>query len=468
MFNEISPNATYLDNWHIDIICYELKQIIEGKNNRAIINIPPRYMKSIICSVALPAFILGHNPKATIIAVSYSDDLAEKFALDCRKIIESNWYQEIFPATKLSKKRKSVSDFETTKNGGRYSTSVQGTLTGRGADYIIIDDPIKPIDANSDTIRAKTNNWYGSTLYSRLNDKKNGKIIVIMQRLHENDFTGYLLNTDDSFKLIKIQGIAEKNEVWNMKDYFGNIKIITREKGVALHPQRDGINKLLEAKKTMGELVFAGQYQQSPRPLEGGVIKRRWLNFYNPKELFEQIKNGDIVIKNIIQSWDTANKIEEHNDYSVCITMLVDSDDKRYVVGCYREKLEFPFLEQKIRDKYEYIKEKYQKPVEILIEDRASGTQLIQTLQRKLNIIAIKPEHDKKTRLITASASIETGKVMFPNDNPPWYLDMEKELLIFPNGKHDDICDALSQALMHEKQYADISFNVTPIKKEWY
>lgn len=153
VFNEVSPNSIYLDNWHVDVICHELMNTIEGKQNRLIINIPPRYMKSIICSVAFPAFILGHNPKATIIAVSYSDELASNLALKCKQVMESNWYQDVFPGAKLSKNKKSTNDFETTKGGGRYATSVHGTLTGRGADYIIIDDPIKPMDAISDLMR---------------------------------------------------------------------------------------------------------------------------------------------------------------------------------------------------------------------------------------------------------------------------------------------------------------------------
>ena len=142
VFKEVSPAPQYLDNWHIDLICSELIDMMEGKQNRLIINIPPRHMKSIICSVALPAFILGHNPKTSIIVVSYGDDLATIFAYDCKRVIESPWYQEIFPGAKLAKDKKSTNDFKTTKGGNRYATSVNGTLTGRGAEWIIIDDPI--------------------------------------------------------------------------------------------------------------------------------------------------------------------------------------------------------------------------------------------------------------------------------------------------------------------------------------
>jgi len=453
VFNEVSPNATYLDNWHIHVLCHELMNVLEVQQNRLIINIPPRYMKSIICSVAFPAFILGHNPKATIISVSYSDDLVSNLALKCKQVMESTWYQEIFPGTKISKHKKSITDFETTQGGGRYATSVGGTLTGRGADYIISDDPIKPEDANSDTIREKTNDWYGSTLYSRLNNKNEGKIIVVMQRLHDEDFTGYLLQTDSSFKHIKIPAIAEEDESWTVKDrIIGKEKTFIRKKGYPLHPAREDLSKLLEAKNNMGEYDFAGQYQQNPSPREGGLIKAHYFKFYNRDELLKNIEKGETIIKDIVQSWDTANKIEEHNDYSACITALIDKKGTIYLLDVYREKLEFPDLIRKVVEKHDHAKQKYMHSVTLLIEDQASGTSLIQELKNsyKLYPEGIKPEYDKKSRLISVSYLIENGKCQFPNNNPHWWLDFEQELLRFPKTKHDDQVDALTQ-LLNEK-----------------
>jgi hypothetical protein len=231
VFKEVSPNNRYLDNWHVDVICHELMRITEEEdNNRLIINIPPRHMKSIICSVAYPAFILGHNPRAEIICVSYADELSSKFALDTRRVMETSWYRDIFPGARIAKDKKAVNDFNTTKGGGRYATSVNGTLTGRGADYIIIDDPIKPQDSFSDNIREKTNQWYGHTLYSRLNDKNRGKIIVIMQRIHDDDFTGYLLSSDPTFRQVKIQAIAGKDEEWRIKDRLRNKERVSKNR----------------------------------------------------------------------------------------------------------------------------------------------------------------------------------------------------------------------------------------------
>ena len=468
VFKEVSPNATYLDNWHIEVICHELMDIQENYANSLIINIPPRYMKSIICSIAFPAFILGHNPKASIIVVSYADELASKLALDCKKVMESSWYRELFPDTRLSKK--STGDFETTKGGCRYATSINGTLTGRGADYIIIDDPMKPMDAFSDLLRDKTNDWYGNTLYTRLNNKKEGKIIVVMQRLHEEDLTGYLLNTDPSFKHIKISAIAEADENWWAIDRVTNKESrFYRRKNEALHPAREDLAKLYQAKEYMGEYNFAGQYQQNPAPREGGVIKKKWLQFFNREELFKAIENEEIKVNCIIQSWDTANKIEQHNDYSVCVTMLRDRNDKNYVLDVYREKLEFPFLIKKIAQKHNDAKEKYKSTVFVLIEDQASGTSLIQTLKQDYKIYprGIKPEYDKETRLISVSNLLENGNCLFPDDKPDWWLDFEQEILRFPKSKHDDQCDALSQAL-NEKVYSGIPHVVTRCRRKTY
>ena len=461
VFNEVSANDKYHHNWHIEVICDKLTDVLEGKEKRLIINIPPRYMKSIICSVAFPAFILGKNPKARIIAVSYSDDLTSNLALKCKQVMESSWYQDIFPDTKLSKNKKSTNDFETTRGGGRYATSVNGTLTGRGADYIIIDDPIKPDDANSDTIREKTNNWYGSTLYSRLNNKNEGKIIVIMQRLHDEDFTGYLLKTDSSFKHIKIPAIAEKDEIWTIRDRItGKEKIITRKKNTPLHPQMENIEKLKEAQENMGQYSFSGQYQQNPAPREGGIIKEAWLQYYNKEELFHSIANGHIKIRAIVQSWDTASKIEQHNDYSACVTAIIDEDNVNYILDIYKEKLEFPDLIRKVVQKHNFTKEKYKNSINVLIEDQSSGTSLIQELKTNYNIYPqeIKPEYDKKTRLIAVSYLIENGKCLFPGDKPDWWFDFEQELVRFPKVKHDDQVDALTQLLSQSVNYAPNPF----------
>lgn len=460
VFNEIAANSLFQDNWHIDVICSELLKIMKGEQNKLIINIPPRSLKSIICSVALPAYVLGKNPKASIICASYSDSLASKLALDTRKIIESSWYKESFPLTRLSHNKKAVNDFETTKGGGRYATSVEGTLTGRGADYLIVDDPIKPEDANSDLIREKVNHWYESTLYSRLNDKKTGKILVIMQRIHQNDFTGYLLEIDKSFKLLRLPAIAEENERWIVKNPIIDIDIIyTRKIGEALHPERDSIDMLNQTKSTVGNYTFASQYQQNPTSRGASIIKPEWLlktfttnNFRLNWHVYPKI-HGKIV--RIVSSWDTAMKAEQNNDYSACVTIAKTDMDEYLLLDVFRAKLEFPELLKKIKnyrdDIFEKTKYLYGYKPTVIIEDAGSGISIRQTLRRaySIDVVKIKPENDKATRLKKISYLLETGKVFFPEDKPEWWKDFERELLAFPNVKHDDQCDAFSQALAY-------------------
>ncbi len=191
-FYEINPQARFWSAPHIEVIAANLEACRLGKINRLIINLSPRSLKSHCASIAFPAWVLGHHPSKEIICASYGQDLAEKFARDCRTIMMSDWYQRIFP-TRLGN-RQAVADFITTAQGGRLSTSVGGVLVGRGGDLIIVDDPIKPDEAFSATQRAAVNTWYDDSLFNRLNDKANGCIIIIMQRLHQDDVVGHVLN----------------------------------------------------------------------------------------------------------------------------------------------------------------------------------------------------------------------------------------------------------------------------------
>jgi len=199
------PGKEFMDNWHIDAIVYALTLAIQGKMPRLIINLPPRYLKSFIVSVVLPAFILGMDPTAKIICVSYSDELAKTLARDFRRLVESTWYQKLFPNVRLSKVTEG--EIVTTAGGSRLATSVGGSLTGRGGDFIIIDDPIKAEDALSDRARQSNNEWFNTTLLSRLDDKQRSVLILVMQRLHVNDLTGFVEGSG-GFHKISLPAIA--------------------------------------------------------------------------------------------------------------------------------------------------------------------------------------------------------------------------------------------------------------------
>jgi len=210
-FYDLNPQTALAMNWHLEVIAAKLAAVWNGEIRRLIINLPPRSLKSLMSSIAFPAWCLGHDPSAQILCVSYAQDLADKLARDCRSIMMSPWYQRIFP-TRLAPHRQAVQEFLTTRQGYRLATSNGGVLTGRGADIILIDDPLKPEEALSDAQRQAANDWFSHTLYSRLNDKREGAIVIIMQRLHEDDLVGHVLE-QEPWEVVRFPAIAEADEV---------------------------------------------------------------------------------------------------------------------------------------------------------------------------------------------------------------------------------------------------------------
>jgi predicted phage terminase large subunit-like protein len=437
-FRELNPQTEFKHNWHILEIAEALEQCRAGKLRRLIINVPPRSLKSHMTSISFTAWLLGHNPAAQIICASYAQDLSEKLAADCRSLMATEWYQDLFRSTRLATRRSAVHDFTTTAKGSRLATSVGGGLTGRGADFIIIDDPLKPDEALSETQRNAVNNWYDHTLVSRLNDKRTGCIILIMQRLHEDDLVGHVLGLE-TWKVIRFPAIAEEDETHLIETPYG-AQPFPRRAGEALHPERDSLEILNQLRETLGEYNFAGQYQQAPAPLGGGLVKAHWFKTYTATDIPAKFEM-------IFQSWDTANKPTELSDYTVCTTWGV-KEKRVYLLDVFRKHLGYPELKRAVRGKAEEFN-----PQTILIEDRASGTQLIQELASE-GIHAIKkyePTMDKTMRVNSVTSTIENGYVYLP-DKAAWLGEYLHELTSFPKGNHDDQADSTSQALDWFKQ----------------
>jgi predicted phage terminase large subunit-like protein len=442
-FPAIRGGEPLLWNWHLDAIAYELDRIERGENQRLLVTLPPRNLKSIAISVAWVAWMLGRDPRRNFVCISYSNDLSGKPARDCLAIMQSVWYRELFPRTIISPKRSASGDFETTRGGGRLSTSITGTLTGRGGDILIIDDPIKPEDVYSDTAREAVNNWFRSTLTSRLNDKASGAIITVMQRLHEHDLAGMLLETP-GWRELRLPAIAVEDEIIALP----RGRKHHRRAGDVLHPERENLAVLESQKLIMGSLAFEAQYQQNPLPAVGNMVKAEWLQTYTDADLAE--RPGYIV-----QSWDTASKDGVHNDWSVCITASVHRSQVR-ILDIFRRKLAFPDLKRHaIRLAQEY------RPQTLLIEDAASGQQLLQVLRNEQPPgvplpIPCRPELDKVSRMAGASGQIEGGQLLLPQE-APWLTDFKAELLGFPNARYDDQADALTQllnwVLRHQASY---------------
>ena len=427
-FNIINPNTKYVDNWHIEAISRVLEKVEDGTIKRLIINMPPRYLKSICASVVFPAWIMGRFPNKRIIVASYSEKLSLKHSTDCRLIMESDFFKRIFPDCTLSNTQNQKYKFATARNGYRFATSVNGTLTGEGGDILIIDDPHNPNDIFNSNLREKTINWYSNVFSSRLNDKKNGTIIIVMQRLHPNDLSGYLLEKNkDLWYHLNLQAISDidyKIDIGNFKKIF--------KKGEILFPAREGKNELEKIKNDMGTYTFNAQYQQKPLIQESSMIKKSWLKEYDDKIEFE----------NVFLSFDTAIKAGINNDPTVC-TVWGEYKNSYYLFDVVREWLEYPELKKISID----LIKKYG-PTAVLIEDKASGQSLIQDLKNELrqNIIPIKITKDKITRFASVTPFFESGRI-FILENTEWIVDYKNELLSFPNSLHDDQVDSTSQFL---------------------
>jgi predicted phage terminase large subunit-like protein len=432
-FYELHPEAEYHHNWHIDLIANHLEDCRTGKQNRLIINVPPRSLKSHIVTVCFPAFLLGHRPSAKIMAISYGQELADDLASKSRTIMQSEFYQQVFP-TRLASPRPPIGNLKTTLRGERLALSVGGGVIGRGADFIIIDDPLKPDEALSDTQRKTVNDWYNNTLITRLNNKETGCIILVMQRLHEDDLTGHLLEIG-GWTLLKLPAIAEEDERHIITTPMGEPHSVVRSVGEALHRDHESLAMLEQLRQTLGEYNFAGQYQQAPVPVGGGFVKVQWFRSYNAAECPRQFRT-------ILQSWDTACKPAQINDYSVCTTWGLAGKDI-YLLDVYRHRLDYPGLKRAVAERADLYGAKV-----ILIEDKGSGSPLIQELRHEshYNILAIVPKADKLIRLHSVCGTIEGGAVHLP-EKAPWLGTYVHELTTFPRGKHDDQVDSTSQAL---------------------
>ena len=439
-FGTVVPGDTFAANWHLDAITHHLEEVMAGRIRRLIINVPPRSAKSLCASVAFPAWMLGRDPTKRIICVSYAQELATKLSNQCRTLMRAPWYERVFPGTRLGGAKNTESEFETTRGGSRMATSVGGVLTGRGGHIIILDDPIKPADAMSEAVRGATNAWYDLSLLSRLDDKTTGAIIVVMQRLHVDDLTGHLLE-QEGWSVLTLPAIAEADALIRV----GRGQVHHRRRGDLLHPEREPIAVLDELRRTLGSFNFAAQYQQEPVPPGGNLFDLAWFPRYG-----EGLSPGAYGGDEIYQSWDTASKAGELNDYSVCTTWLVRGN-AYYLLDVFRDRLGYPELRRKVIEQ-----NRHWRPNGVLIEDKASGEHLVQDLRHSGDVfaIAVQPQGDKTVRAASVAACIEGGRVWLP-ERAAWLGAFETEVLAFPHGRHDDQVDAMSQFLIWTRDELD-------------
>ena len=433
-FSILNPSIKLSWNWHLDYLCDTLEEVFNGKIKRLLINIPPRYLKSVICSVCFPAWVLGKDATKRIIVASYSKQLSTKHSTDTRQIMMSNWYKKCFPETIIADGMNEKNKFCTTKNGFRFATSVNGTLTGEGGDILIADDPHNPVNIYSKQSRQKTIDWFSGVFSSRLNNKNEGSIIVIMQRLHTDDLSGYLIshNVKQEWFCINLPAIAEDETSYYLFDKLYKIRKI----GNILHQKMENQHTLENVKAELGEYNFMAQYQQTPISVDGNMIKKSWLHYFDLKDIVNLYNKNDI--KYYI-SIDCASGIGTENDFTA-VSVFVVENEKFYLCEVIRLKIPYPELKAKVGK----IIEKYN-PKAVLIEDKSNGSSLIQELQQNhYNIIPIKPTKSKECRVNDILIVLENGYLLIAK-NQYWNQEFEAELLSFPAGKHDDQVDSVSQ-----------------------
>ena len=423
----VSPGTPFEPNWHIEAIAHALEQVEAGTIRRLLVTLPPRTMKSTAVTIGFTASLLGRQPTIRIISASYAEALSAKFASDTRRVMQSAWYRRIFPGTVLQ--RVSEQELTITAGGSRLATSVGGTLTGRGADLIVIDDPHKAEEASSRAALARVRDWYDGTLLSRLDDRSRGRIVVVMQRLHVDDLAGHLL-AQGGWHHLSLPAVAEVEE--HVPIGMGRCHL--RRTGDVLQSGRDTIEGFELLKRQMGSALFSAQFQQAPVPAGGHLIDWEWLARF---DLPFRGRKGDL----IIQSWDTANKGGKLSDYSVGMTFAVRGN-ALFLLDVVRERLNYPDLKRTIGEGY-----RRHAATLCLVEDAGVGSALVADLRCEgIASKGVRPEGDKVCRMSRETAQLEAGLLAVPT-RAPWLAELRAELLAFPRGRNDDQVDALSQAL---------------------
>jgi predicted phage terminase large subunit-like protein len=443
VFQELHSGIPFEYNWHLEAIAHQLERLMRGESRRVIIALPPRSLKSIITSVALPAFLHGHDQGLRIIGASYGQELSGKNHLDYRNVIKSDWYRELFPHVKITKD--SDTEIVLNNSGGKLATSIGGTLTGRGAELIIIDDPLKAIDAMSVVKREAVNTWYRTSLLSRLNDKNTGGIVIATQRLHMDDLIGHVTAENvGHWSVLELPAVADTDR----QVPTGDNQVYLFRGGEALQPNREPVALLETFKRDIGSEAFSAQYLQAPVPPGGLMFKRNWVMRYDGQ--LDRLQS-DLVI----QSWDTASKDRPSNDWSVCTTWL-RREGLYYLGSVFRQRLDYPgLLQNAIRLGLLH------KPRMIVVEDAGVGTALIPQLRSAgFNVWPMVPKISKEARASVQAVKFEGGRVYLPSQ-ASWLSEYEAELFSFPGGRHDDQVDSTVNALEYEPPRRPVTTTTT-------
>lgn len=438
----IEPAQTYVHGWHIDFICDHLEAVTRDEINRLLINVPPGTMKSLLVSVFWPAWEWGAcgKPSTRYVSASHSQDFAIRDTLKMRRLVSSGWYQTRWPVP-MTKDQNEKTKFENKATGFRQAMAMS-SLTGTRGDRVIIDDPHSIEGAISNAERIRTLRVMRETVPSRLTNPDKSAIVVVMQRIHDEDVSGMLLSEDHGYTHVMLPMEFEPDR--RCVTAFGSDP--RTKDGELLFPARFPLEVIDRDKKMMGSYATAGQFQQRPSPRGGGIIRGEWFGRYS---ILPTIKHRHIFA-------DTAQKTKEHNDYSVFQCWGMGGDGKLYLLDQIRGKWEAPELKRRaIAFWNKHMEEKNLGALRGMgIEDKASGTGLIQDLKNECRIplsppTGIQRNNDKYSRVMDSVAYIESGYVVLP-DQAPWVSDFVAECEAFTaegSGSHDDQIDPMCDAI---------------------
>lgn len=437
----VEPATPYSHNWHIDAICEHLQAVTRGDIRRLVINMPPRHMKSLAAAVFWPCWAWTTRPETRWLFASYAQSLSVRDSLKCRRLIRSDWYQRNWGRVfELVSDQNAKVRFENDRTGYRLATSVDGTATGEGGSVVVVDDPHSVREADSDAVREATLEWWDQVMSTRLNDPKRGALVVIMQRVHERDLSGHVLEQGGYIHL-KLPAEWEGETHYSTASPTPHLSVRDPRDsyGDLLWPERVGREELDELKTRLGTYGTAGQLQQRPAPEEGGIFNKNWWQRYDAPPLrFDRI----------VSSWDTAVAVGQENAFTVG-QVWGETINGIYLLDQYRARVEFPDLLAAIKAQH-----LQWHAHAVLVEDKSSGASAVQSLRREtlLPILPVKTGmRDKVVRARAVSPLVESGKVYVPN-KARWLDEWWTEVHNFPNSAFADQVDAMTQALEYLTQ----------------
>jgi predicted phage terminase large subunit-like protein len=426
------------------VMADKLEKVEKGEIRRLMLWLPPRHGKSTMSSIFFPAWYMGRNPTRQVILSAYNTALATRFGKQVRDIVASPQYGAIFPESRVRKDSQAADCWYTEAGGVVLSSGIGGGITGWGADLLGIDDPLRdPSEAYSQTIKDGIWDWYGQAAYTRL--MPGGAVIGTMTRWAEDDLGGRIMEqakkSGEEWEVVRFPALAEE------KDLLG------REVGEALWPERYPVERLQEIKMILGD-QFSSLYQQSPFVAGGNIFKKEWWQFYS----------GLMKCDEVVQSWDTAFKEEERNDFSVCTTWGYKHPNI-YLLDRFKKKMEFPELKRMA----DVLAQRW-RPRGLLVEDSASGQSLIQELRRESVWPVIPVKHDgrsKESRAHAVTPLVQGGRVYLP-EGTGWVEEYIMEMAKFPKGAHDDDVDSTVMALSYIKPWTDTLYDLQDEEEWWY